>query len=94
MEAKAASMRAAREPGGSTYLFAAAGLAVAILFGTDLSAQEKPAAADSGNICLQTANAVLASCKSAAQSDYEAAVAKCINITEIVREGSRRGLGP
>jgi hypothetical protein len=57
-------------------------LTIAALFAGNLSAQEKNSATESTNICVQTARDALASCKSAAQSDYQIALGKCINITD------------
>jgi hypothetical protein len=51
-------------------------------FAENVPAQDKKSATESANICLQTARDVLASCKSAAQSDYQVTVGKCINITD------------
>ena len=59
----------------------AVAVAVATLFTGNLSGQDKNSATESNNICLQTARDVLASCKSAAQSDHQLALGKCINIT-------------
>ena len=67
---------------GLKKLLAAPAFAIATLSAGNLSAQEKKAATESTNICLQTAADVLASCKSAAQSDYQATLGKCINITD------------
>ena len=53
-------------------------LAIATALAADLRAQDKPAA----NVCFQTATDVLASCKSAAQSDQQVALGKCVNITD------------
>jgi len=55
---------------------------VATVFVGNLSAQDKNSATESTNICLQTARDTLASCKSAAQSAYQVALGKCINITD------------
>src|SRR5262249_54855969 len=55
---------------------------IATLFAGNLSAQDKNSATESTNICLQTARDALASCKSAAQSDDQVALGKCINITD------------
>jgi len=60
----------------------ALGVTIAALFAGNLSAQEKNSATESANICLQTARDALGSCKSAAQSDHQAALGKCINITD------------
>src|SRR5690349_710544 len=48
----------------------------------NLLAQNKSSAPESTNICLKTARDALASCKSAAESDYQVALGKCINITD------------
>src|SRR6266550_2445313 len=55
---------------------------IATVFVGNLSAQDKNSATESTNICLQTARDTLASCKSAARSDYEVAIGRCINITD------------
>jgi hypothetical protein len=55
---------------------------IASIFVENLSAQDKNSATEPANICLQTARDALASCKSAAQSDYQVAFGKCINITD------------
>jgi hypothetical protein len=55
---------------------------IATLFAGSLSAQDENSATQSTNICLQTARDALASCKSAAQSDHQLALGKCINITD------------
>ena len=60
----------------------AVALMIATLFARNLSAQAKNSAAESTNICLQTARDALASCTSAAQSNYQVALGKCINITD------------
>jgi hypothetical protein len=54
---------------------------IATLFVGNVSAQDENFATESTNICLQTARDALASCKSAAQSDYQVALGKCINVT-------------
>src|SRR5215475_6539297 len=59
----------------------AVGFAIAMLFAGNLLAQEETSATESTNICLQTARDALASCKSAAQSDHQLALGKCINIS-------------
>ena len=55
---------------------------IATLFAGNLLAQDKNSAPESTNICVQTARDALASCKSAAESDYQVAFGKCINITD------------
>src|SRR5262249_36666062 len=55
---------------------------IATLLVGSLSAQDKNSAIESTNFCLQTARGALASCKSAAQSDYQVALGKCINISD------------
>jgi hypothetical protein len=60
----------------------AVAFATAALFAGNLSAQDKNSATESTNICLQTARGALAGCNSAAQSDYQVALGKCINITD------------
>src|SRR5689334_14917992 len=42
----------------------------------------KPMTAQSGNACLQTAASALTSCNGAAQSSYQNALGKCINLTD------------
>jgi hypothetical protein len=53
---------------------------IATVFVGNLSAQDKNFATKSTNFCLQTAGQAFTSCKSAAQSDYQAALGKCINV--------------
>jgi len=53
---------------------------LATLIAHNLPARPIPSAAD--NACQQTATAALMSCKAAAQSGYEVALGKCINITD------------
>jgi hypothetical protein len=65
-----------------TQSLTAVAFTIATLFAGNLSAQDKNSATESTNICLQTARDALASCKSAAQSDYQLALGKCINITD------------
>jgi hypothetical protein len=55
-------------------------LAIATALTANLEAQDKTAVA--GNACLRTAADVFASCKSGAQSDYQVAMGKCVNITD------------
>ena len=61
---------------------------IATLCAGILSAQDKNSAAESANICVQTARDALASCKSAARSDRKLALGKCINITDPAAERS------
>jgi len=82
MKAKGTSMRLTQYARRWTHPLTAVAFAIAALSAGNLSAQEKKAATESTNICLQTAADVLASCKSAAQSDYQATLGKCINITD------------
>ena len=82
MKAKGTSMRLTQYARGWTHSLPTVAFAIAVLSAGNLSAQEKKAATESTNICLQTAADVLASCKSAAQSDYQATLGKCINITD------------
>jgi hypothetical protein len=65
-----------------TQSLTAVAFTIATLFAGNLSAQDKNSATESTNICLQTARNALASCNSAAQSDYQVALGKCINITD------------
>ena len=51
-------------------------LTIAMLFPGSALAQDKNSATESNNICLQTADGALASCKSAAESDYQVALGK------------------
>ena len=55
---------------------------IATVFVGNLWAQDKNSAAESSNFCLQTARQAFTSCKSAAQSDYQVALGKCINIAD------------
>ena len=55
-------------------------LALTTLFVSNLAAKPIPAA--TGNACQETATAALTSCRAAAQSGYEVALGKCINITD------------
>ena len=55
---------------------------IATLSVGNLLGQDKDSATESTNICLQTARDALASCNSAAQSDHQVALGKCINITD------------
>ena len=65
-----------------TQLLTAVAFTFATLFAGKLLAQDENSATESTNICLQTARDALASCKSAARSDYEVAIGRCINITD------------
>ena len=60
----------------------AAAFAIAALFAGNLPAQDRNSATESTNVCLQTARDALAGCNSAAQSDNQIALGKCINITD------------
>ena len=55
---------------------------IATIFVVNLSAQDKNSANESSNFCLQTAGQAFTSCNSAAQSDYQVALGKCINIAD------------
>ena len=65
-----------------TQLLTTVAFTFATLFAGNLLAQDENSAPESTNICLQTARNALASCKSAARSDYQVAIGKCINITD------------
>jgi hypothetical protein len=65
-----------------TQLLTAVAFIFATLFAGNLLAQDENSAPESTSICLQTARDALASCKSAARSDYQVAIGKCINITD------------
>ena len=65
-----------------TQLLTAVAFTFATLFAGKLLAQDENSATESTNICLQTARDALVSCKSAARSDYEVAIGRCINITD------------
>src|SRR5256884_8409512 len=65
-----------------TKFLTAVAFTFATLFAGKLWAQDENSATESTNICLQTARDALASCKSAARSDYEVAIGRCINITD------------
>jgi len=60
----------------------ATAFAIAALFAGNLPAQDRNSATESTNVCLQTARDALAGCNSAAQSDNQVALGKCINITD------------
>ena len=64
----------------SRRLPAAAVLAVAALFACNLD--NHAMAAGAANACQQTAVAALASCRAGAQSDYEVALGKCVNVSD------------
>jgi hypothetical protein len=61
-------------------MIAAAGLAVAAFLTCNLANLAKAAGAASA--CQQTAVNVLASCRAGAQSDYQVALGKCINLSD------------
>src|SRR5215472_13582391 len=82
MKIKASSMELKQYAPKWTQSLAAVVFTIAALFAGNLSAQDKNSAAEPTNICVQTARDTLASCKSAAQSDYQVAIGKCINITD------------
>jgi len=65
-----------------TQLLTAVAFTFATLFAGKLLAQDENSATESTNICLQTARDALVSCKSAARSDYEVAIGRCINIAD------------
>src|SRR5215813_3338811 len=65
-----------------TQALTAVAFTIATLFAGSLSAQDENSTTQSTNICLQTARDALDSCKSAAQSDHQLALGKCINITD------------
>lgn len=64
----------------STGWFAAAMIAVATLFANDLI--NHAMAAGEANPCQQTALAALDGCREVAQSDYNVALGKCVNISD------------
>jgi len=64
----------------SRRLFAGALLAVAAFFACNLV--NHATAAGAANACQQTAVDVLASCRAGAQSDYQVASGKCVNISD------------
>src|SRR5438067_10263545 len=55
---------------------------VATVFVGNLSAEDKNSGIESTNFCQGTAGQAFTSCKSAARSDYQVALGKCINITD------------
>jgi len=55
---------------------------VATVFVGNLSAEDKNSGIESTNFCQGTAGQAFTSCKSAAQSAYQVALGKCINITD------------
>jgi len=66
-------------------LLAGAGLAVAAFLACNLVG---PAlATDAVNACQQTATDVLAACRTSAQSDYQIALGKCVNVSD---QGARK----
>ena len=82
MRAKATSAELIQRASNRTQLLRALVVIAGIMVGGNLLAEGKNAASDSANVCLQTAADVLASCKSAAQSDYQDTLGKCINNTD------------
>src|SRR5262252_4973957 len=54
---------------------------IATVFIGNLSAQDN-SATQSTNFCVQTARDAFTACKSAAQSDYQVALGKCINVAD------------
>lgn len=48
----------------------------------------KPLAAQTENVCQETANAALGSCNGAAQSSYQNALGKCANLTDPTARGT------
>jgi hypothetical protein len=82
MKVKGSSMELKQPAPTWTQSLTALAFTIATLCAGNLSAQDKNSATESANICLQTARDVLASCKSATQSDYQVALGKCINITD------------
>src|SRR6266513_2625247 len=55
---------------------------IATIFVGNLPAQNKKSATESSNFCIQTAGHAFTSCKAAAQSDYQVALGKCINVAD------------
>ena len=82
MKMKASSVEQKHYGPKWTQLLTAVAFTMATLFAGNLLAQDENSAPESTNICLQTARDALASCKSAARSDYQVAIGKCINITD------------
>src|SRR5262249_23551819 len=58
------------------------------LLGGGVWAEDENFEIESTNICLQTAREALASCNSAARSDYQVAIGKCVNITDPAKRSS------
>ena len=79
---KASSLQWRKYAFRPTQSLTAIALAIAALFACNLSAQDKSSATEPTNICLQTARDALVSCKSAAQSEYQVTLGKCINVAE------------
>ena len=79
---KASSLQWRKYAFRPTQSLTAIALAIAALFAWNLSAQDKSSATEPTNICLQTARDALVSCKSAAQSEYQVMLGKCINIAQ------------
>jgi len=71
-----------------TQLLTAVAFTFAMLFAGSLLAQDENSETESTNICLQTARDALASCNSAARSDYQVAIGKCVNITDPAKRSS------
>ncbi len=65
----------------SRRLLAGAGLAVAAFLACNLVGRAL-AATDAVNACQQTATDVLAGCRASAQSDYQIALGKCVNVSD------------
>ena len=65
----------------SRRLLAGAGLAVAAFLAGNLVSRAL-AATDVVNACQQTATDVLAGCRGSAQSDYQIALGKCVNVSD------------
>ena len=79
-------MTTRQDPYKSRQWLVAGVLAAVTLLATNLAA--KPIAAQSGNACQQTAAAALASCNGAAQSSYQTALGKCVNLTDPTARGT------
>lgn len=77
---KAVWMMTKEHRDGSWHWPAVGFLAPTVLLAASLAAKPIPGASD--NACQQTAAAALTSCKAAAQSSFEVASGKCINITD------------
>ena len=65
----------------SRRLLAGAGLAVAAFLACNLVGPAL-AATDAVNACQKTATDVLAACRGSAQSDYQIALGKCVNVSD------------